>query len=151
MNKAITLTGILMLTLALATGCANRASSEMGAPKTAAGHAPDATVMIDDTFVAYIGGTTLGSGTMTYKSHVYHLKLSGLDIDNPFKLNIKASGGAYLLNDPWDFVGTYVTAAKGKNALWLKNEKGVYLHLDSNMGDLARAIGGNAIEIKMYK
>lgn len=154
MRNASTLMGILMMTVALSTGCA----SQPGAPKSVAGAGTNATVMIDDTFVDYIDYGTLGAGTMAYKGKKYHFKLRGFDIGDLRSVKIKASGEVYYLDDPWDLVGTYVnapgsaaTGVKGKSSLWLKNDKGVYLRLDSQMENLALAVGGDAIVIKMHR
>ena len=57
-----------------------------------------------------------------------------------------------------DFAGEYLDArvgiaatVKGKGNLWLKNTKGVHMHLKSQLEGLALTLGGDAITVTMDK
>jgi hypothetical protein len=69
------------------------------------------------------------------------------------KLDI--TGNTYNLNDISDFPGGYfqarigLTVVKGAGGIWIKNTKGVAIHLTSHADGVALALGVDGINIEL--
>ena len=123
-----------------------------------AGQTPDATVDLDEVQIAYLVMGTLGGGTLHYQGQDYRFKVGGLGVGGAGIDKLKADGEVFGLKDPADFAGEYLDArvgiaatVKGKGNLWLKNTKGVHMHLKSQLEGLALTLGGDAITVTMDK
>lgn len=121
-----------------------------------AGQTPDATVDIDEVQIGYLVMGTLGGGTLHYQGNDYRFKIGGLGAGGVGADKLKASGEVYGLKDPADFAGEYLDAraglaatVKGGGNLWLKNGKGVHMHLKSHLEGLALTLGADALTVKM--
>jgi hypothetical protein len=121
-----------------------------------AGQPPAATVDLDEIQLGYLVMGTLGGGTLHYQATDYRFKVGGLGAGGAGIDKLKASGEVYGLQNPADFAGEYVDArlgiaatVKGKGDLWLKNDKGVHMHLKSQLEGLALTLGADALTVKM--
>ena len=117
---------------------------------------PSGTLQIDETEVmAIIGGAT-GGGKLNFKGAVQDFKVAGLTVGAKVGIeHLKVSGEVYYLTDINDFPGVYFEAeaafsvVEGAGAMWLKNDKGVTLHLKSSNEGLAINIGADGLKIEM--
>jgi hypothetical protein len=126
-----------------------------GGLSIAADEEPSGTVTIKETEVGFIIGGDWGHGTLNYEgaSHMFHLgglKLGGLGV------NVSdVTGDVYGLTDIKDFPGIYFKAEAGATAVeggvgtWVKNDKGVSLHLKAKSKGLALSIGVEGLSIGM--
>ena len=116
---------------------------------------PSATLTVKETEVGVLIGGDWGHGTLTYNGepHMFHMtgaKLGGIGITVD-----EVTGTVYHLNKLEDFAGVYfkaeagITAAKGLEGSWVKNDKGVALHLTSHSKGLALSIGVEGLKISM--
>jgi hypothetical protein len=147
--------GVLVLGL-VASGAVVRAQEDPA--QKYAGQTPDATVNLDETQIAYLVMGTLGGGTLHFQGQDYRFKVGGLGVGGAGVDKLKASGEVYGLKDAGDFAGEYLDAriglaatVKGKGDLWLKNDKGVHMHLRSQLEGLALTLGADALTVKMDK
>jgi len=109
--------------------------------------APSATLTRTETQVGFLLTGDWGHGTLTYKGepHMFHMdgaKIGGIGISK-----MKVDGSVYHLNKLSDFEGIYfkadagLTLAKGKVGSWMKNGKGVVIHLGANSEGVALQVG----------
>lgn len=116
---------------------------------------PSATLTLKETEVGVLIGGDWGHGTLTYNGepHMFHMtgaKLGGMGITVA-----EVTGTVYHLNKLEDFAGVYfkaeagITAAAGREGSWVKNDKGVALHLTSHSKGLALSIGVEGLKISM--
>jgi hypothetical protein len=124
--------------------------------KIYAGKTPDATVDIDEVQIGYLVMGTLGGGTLHYQGKDYRFKIGGLGAGGVGADKLKASGEVFGLKNPADLGGEYLDArvgiaatVKGKGNLWLKNGKGVHMHLKTQLEGLSLTLGADALTIKM--
>jgi hypothetical protein len=113
------------------------------------------TLTIDETQVMLIVGGTYGDGTLNFQDAAHKFKIKGLKLGGIGIHKVMLTGDVYHLNDIKDFSGVYfaaeagITVVKGVGGFWLKNSKGVTLHLTSETEGLALAIGVEGLNIKM--
>ena len=105
--------------------------------------------------VAWVGSGTMGGGTLIMDGKEYPFRLAGLGIGGYGASSIDASGVVYNLPSMEAFAGTYGNARmgmtggdSGKGKLWLKNEDGVVIKLESKMRGLALGTGVDGILIQ---
>ena len=146
-------TGVFVLGL-IASGASVKAQDDPA--QKYAGKTPDATVDLDEVQIGYLVMGTLGGGTLHYQGKDYRFKLGGLGAGGVGADKLKASGEVFGLKNPADFAGEYLdgrigfaATVKGKGELWLKNSKGVHMHLKTQLEGLALTLGGDAITVKM--
>ena len=146
-------TGVFVLGL-IASGASVKAQDDPA--QKYAGKTPDATVDLDEVQIGYLVMGTLGGGTLHYQGKDYRFKLGGLGAGGVGADKLKASGEVYGLKNPADLAGEYLDArvgiaatVKGKGNLWLKNDKGVHMHLKSQLEGLALTLGADALKVKM--
>ena len=119
----------------------------------AADEAPSATVHITETQVGLLLTGDWGHGTLKYKgkNHMFHMggaKIGGIGVS---KMDV--NGSVYYLKKREDFAGVYfkadagLTLAVGKSGSWLKNDKGVVIHLGADSEGLALQIGLEGLKI----
>jgi hypothetical protein len=115
--------------------------------------APSATLTISETQVGFVLTGDWGHGTLTYQGqdHMFHMggaKIGGIGISS-----MKVDGSVYYLENLQDFEGLYfkadagLTLAKGKVGSWLKNDKGVVIHLGANSEGVALQIGVEGLKV----
>lgn len=98
---------------------------------------PSGTIVIDQTQVELILGGDIGKGHLSTGGANYTFKTGGLKLGGVGIHTEHLVGHAYDMRSAADFEGTYfeaeagITVAKGKGGMWMKNAKGVTIHLHS--------------------
>jgi len=118
---------------------------------------PDCTVTISETDFAIILGGTFGGGKLMCKGKVHDFKIGGLSVGaNVGMTKIKAKGEVYDLKDVSKFPGAYAkfdmagAAGGGGGVLYLKNEHGVVMKLESEGKGLQLNVGSaSGVVVKM--
>jgi hypothetical protein len=120
------------------------------------GQKPDGTVEMHQFQAAFIGSGDAGSGTLHYQGRSYPFKVGGLGIGGIGVSTIEANGEVYGLKKVEDLAGAYVQGRygfafgdKSGGQLWLKNDKGVILHLAAKRTGLMLSLGGDAVVITL--
>jgi hypothetical protein len=114
---------------------------------------PSGTLHMEETEVGLLIGGDWGKGTLTYNGSEYPFKATGAKLGGAGITEAKVHGDVYNLADVEDFYGLYfkaeagITADKGREGSWIKNDKGVTLHLTSDSEGLALSIGVEGLEI----
>ena len=119
--------------------------------------APSGTIVIDETQVSLLIGGDIGGGTLLFGDNSYSFKSKGLKLGSVGVHKVHLVGKVYHLNNVADFPGDYFVAEIGvtvtdfdKEGLWLKNSKGVTLHMKSSGGEgLSLGIGTEGFKITM--
>lgn len=132
--------------LALVTGTAIAQQRTLG-PQTG-------TVKIEQISVAFIASGQLGGGTFTFRGRSYPISVGGLGIGGIGASRVLASGRVYGLKDRTDLAGAYVQLKEGwavgragQGRIWLKNDKGVTISLDTRRQGLEATIGADGVVI----
>jgi hypothetical protein len=142
--KSIRSFGILLSTLALLM---------VGGFAAAEDAKPSGTLTLKETEVGLIIGGDWGKGTMTFNGAEHAFKLTGAKIGGAGITVSEVSGDVYHLANVADFYGTYfkaeagITGVKGREGSWVKNDKGVSLHLTSKSEGLALSVGVEGLKI----
>ena len=118
---------------------------------------PSGTVEIDETQAMLIVGGSAGEGKLHFQGQSYAFTTGGVRVGGIGAHRIYMTGDVYHLNDIADFPGVYFQAEagvtggkKGAGAAWVKNSKGVSLHLKTSKEEgIALAIGAEGIKITM--
>ena len=132
--------------MALVTGTAIAQQRTLG-PQTG-------TVKIEQISVAFIASGQLGGGTFTFRGRSYPISVGGLGIGGIGASRVLASGRVYGLKDRTDLAGAYVQLKEGwavgragQGRIWLKNDKGVTISLDTRRQGLEATIGADGVVI----
>ena len=119
---------------------------------------PSGTIKIDQTQVELILGGDIGKGHLSTGGMNYTFKTGGLKLGGIGVHRDHLVGDVYGSNEAADVAGTYfeaeagITVAKGKGGMWLKNSKGVSLHLKSASDTgLALSVGVEGFNIHDLK
>jgi len=115
------------------------------------------TVVIDETQVSLILGGDMGGGVVVMGDESRSFKTTGVKLGGIGVHKLHLVGNVYDLKKMEDFAGVYATFQMGatlgyadKNALWLKNTKGVKINLKSSAGEgVSLAIGVEGLDIIM--
>ena len=116
---------------------------------------PSATLVIDETQVMALIGGSMGGGTLLLGDDSYSFKTGGLKLGGVGVQSVHVTGDVYHLNKVKDFSGTYIeleagaTLVKGSGGLWMKNGKGVTLHLKSKGEGLALSLSAGGLKITL--
>jgi len=118
---------------------------------------PSGTLVIDETQVMLLIGGDMGGGTLLLGGKSHSFKTGGLKIGGVGIHKLHLTGDVYDLNDVADFPGVYFAAQAGATlgnagvgAIWLKNSKGVSLHLKSSGSQgIALSVGVEGLKISM--
>jgi len=118
---------------------------------------PSGTLVIDETQVMLLIGGDMGGGTLLFGDNSYSFKTGGIKIGGVGVHKVHMVGEVYDLNDIADFPGVYFLAEagaplgdSGAGALWLKNSKGVALHIKtSSAKGIALSVGVEGFKITM--
>jgi hypothetical protein len=120
------------------------------------GKRPDATVEMNQVQAAFIGSGGGGSGTLNYNGRSYPFAVGGLGIGGIGASTINANGEVFGLAKVADFPGAYAQGRYGvvvgdasAGDLWLRNDKGVIMHLKAKRTGLMLSLGGDAVVISM--
>jgi hypothetical protein len=116
---------------------------------------PSATLVIEETQVMALIGGAMGGGTLLIDDDSHSFKTGGLKFGGVGVQKIHVTGNVYHLDKLKDFPGTYIefevgaSVVKGAGELWLKNDKGVTLHLQSKSSGLAFDLSASGLKISM--
>ena len=118
---------------------------------------PSGTLVIDETQVMLLLGGDMGGGTLLFGDNSYSFKTGGIKIGGVGVHKVHMVGEVYDLNDIADFPGVYFVAEAGATlgdsgtaAIWLKNSKGVSLHMKtSEAKGIALSVGVEGLKITM--
>ena len=118
---------------------------------------PSGIIEIEETQAMLILGGSSGEGTLHFQGKSYAFTTGGIKVGGIGVHQIHMTGEVYHLNDIADFPGVYFQAEagvtggkKGAGAAWVKNSKGVSLHLKTSKEEgLALAVGAEGIKITM--
>jgi hypothetical protein len=145
--------GLAVAALLPFAGCS---SSQNNDQQSLNGKTPDGTVEMNQVQAAFIGSGGGGSGSLNFRGRTYPFAVGGLGIGGIGASTINANGEVYGLNSLADFPGAYAQGRYGAvigNAsagdLWLRNEKGVIMHLKAKRTGLMLSLGGDAVVISM--
>jgi hypothetical protein len=123
---------------------------------TALAQEPSGTVTIDEYQLAYIFSGSVGGGKLTFQGNTYDFKVGGLGIGGIGASHISAYGEVYNLKEVVAFPGTFAQGAvgysvtnQGEGQLWLQNQNGVVLHLQTSQQGLGLTAGVSGILISM--
>ena len=107
---------------------------------------------------AFVVGTGVGSGTLTFEGRTYSFTLIGSLTGLGALSTLQASGGVYKLKDVSQFSGAYIqgtgslaitTTATGE--LWLENRNGVIMRLTAQQAGLTFSSGRYEIFIELTR
>ena len=118
---------------------------------------PSGTIVIDETQVMLLIGGDAGEGTLVMHSNgdVHKFKVKGVKLGGIGIQTKHMTGEVYNLDDIKDFAGTYFTAeagiavVKGAGGSWMKNSKGVVMHLKSAAEGVALSVGVEGLEVEL--
>ena len=116
---------------------------------------PSGSIHIDEWQIMALAETQFGHGTLGFNGKVYKFKILGFGAGGVGVHKISVTGHVYNLDNVADFAGVYfearagITVAKGIGGLWVKNDKGVALHLKTHTEGLALAIGVDGLKIDL--
>jgi hypothetical protein len=114
---------------------------------------PSGTLTMKETEVGLILGGDWGKGTLSFAGGEHAFKMGGAKIGGVGITVAEVSGEVYQLENVGDFYGTYfkaeagITGVVGREGSWVKNGKGVSLHLKSDSKGLALSIGVEGLKI----
>ena len=133
-----------------ATGCSNLAKP---GPQSIAGMSPTGTVSLTEIIAVGAAG---GKGTLYFQGGSYPFKLVGGVTGGGGASNTEASGDVYNLQTLSDFPGLYTQSSgepglekSGPSDLWLRNKKGVVLHVTGKQSGVTLSLGREEILIEM--
>lgn len=111
-------------------------------------------VRIEQIQVAFIGSGEIGGGTLAFRGRSYPITVGGLGIGGIGASKVTASGRVYGLHRVGDFAGPYVqlregwaVGRQGRGSVWLKNDKGVTISLDTRRQGLQLSLGADGVII----
>ena len=115
---------------------------------------PSATISIHQLQVAFVGSGAIGGGTLNYGGHSYPISVNGLGVGGIGASQLSATGVVYGLHNREDLAGVYgqiragwALGEQGGGTLWLKNDKGVAMKLQTQRRGLQLALGADGVII----
>ena len=114
---------------------------------------PSGTLTLKETEVGLLLGGDWGKGTLNFAGAEHPFKMTGAKVGGIGVTVAEVSGSVYKLTNLDDFYGTYfkaeagITGVEGREGSWVKNSKGVTLHLKSDSEGLALSIGVEGLKI----
>lgn len=117
---------------------------------------PSASITMEAVSAAFIGSGQGGEGTLFFKGQSYPFYVGGLGIGGIGASTITAKGKVYRLNSLADFPGAYgqirygaVAGEKSTGEMWLKNAKGVIIHVDTERTGLMLSLGADGMVLTL--
>jgi hypothetical protein len=138
-----------LLMFLMVTACSTTSTTMVVDPNASA------QVKIDETQVMLILGGSDGKGLLDMKGEVHAFKIAGVKLGGMGIDEMHMTGNVYNLNKLEDFAGTYfeadaaATVVKGAGGTWMKNSKGVSIHLKGSSDGLSLGLGVEGVEISM--
>jgi len=118
---------------------------------------PSGTLTFEEKQIMAIVGGSSGFGTLKFNGAETLFKVSGVSVGASIGVHkLKVSGEVYDLKDVADFSGMYLefeagaTLVEGASGMWLKNDKGVTLHLKSENEGVALELGSGGLNISVW-
>lgn len=114
---------------------------------------PSGTIHINETQVMFMVGGDIGGGSLLFNGEIYTFKTSGLKLGGVGVHKLELTGDVYDLHKASDLDGVYfvaeagATLIKGKGGFWLKNDKGVTIHLKASAEGVALNLGVEGLHI----
>ena len=115
---------------------------------------PSANITIKQLQVAFVGSGAIGGGTLNFEGRSYPISVKGLGVGGIGASQLSASGVVYGLKDRADFPGVFAEIRsgwalgdQGAGTLWLKNDKGVTMKLQTQRRGLQLALGAEGVII----
>jgi hypothetical protein len=148
MSKFIKIVTVLFA-IAMIFGCASTGKDQKAA------ELPSGSIHIEEWEVLAIAETQWGHGTLGYNGKTYKFKILGFGAGGVGVHKISVTGHVYKLDKLADFSGDYfearagITVAEGVGGDWVKNSKGVTLHLKTHAEGVALAIGVDGLKITL--
>jgi hypothetical protein len=145
----ITKIAAILFIIAMVFGCAPSRTDQKAA------ELPSGSIHVKEWQIAAMAETEWGHGTLGYNGKLYKFKIGGIGAGGMGIDKITATGHVYNLNKVADFAGIYfearagITVAKGAGGLWVKNAKGVALHLKMHTEGVALSIGADGLKITL--
>ena len=134
-------------------GCSSSQSID---PQSLQGRTPDGTVEMNQVQAAFIGSGGGGSGTLFFRGRSYPFAVGGLGVGGIGASTLNAAGEVYGLSSVAEFPGAYAQGRMGfafgnssAGDLWLRNDRGVIMHLAARRSGLMLSLGGDAVVISM--
>ena len=127
----------------------------IGASVAAAEEKPSGTIHFDEEQFMFLLGGDSGQGILNFKGKKYGFTTAGITAGGVGYHKITASGNVYHLNKASDLGGTYfvlrvgLTVAGGEGGQWLRNSKGVTIHINTTQEGLALGFGVEGLTITM--
>jgi hypothetical protein len=118
---------------------------------------PDGTVKMTGTSIAAGVGFSWGSGVLTYQGKEYPFSISGLSAGDIGVSTAELSGEVFNLKNLADFDGNYagvsagITVAGGGNAMAMKNQNGVVMHVVASTRGLTFKLGVDGMKVELKK
>ena len=131
------------------TGCATTGTDQKAA------ELPSGSLHVDEWQVMAIVETQWGHGTLGYNGKTYKFKILGFGVGGLGVHKMSITGHVYHHDKLTDFSGIYfearagITVVKGSGGLWIKNSKGVTLHLKTHAKGAALALGVDGLKIEL--
>ena len=125
-----------------------------GSSPVSAGTPVSGTVRFTSNQILAYGSVQSGDGVLAYRGRKHPFTVSGVGVGGMGIQSMTAAGNVYNLDRASDFEGTYaqarlgMTIGSGRSNMWLKNEKGVSMHVKANTQGLALATGAEGMVIK---
>ena len=142
--------GFALALLLAASGCSNMAKP---GPQSIQGMVPVGTVSMTEYILA---GAVGGRGTLNFQGLSHSFKLGGGVTGGGGASESQVSGEVYGLNNISDFAGLYTQSTGGAGVdrsstsdLWLRNSKGVVLHLTGTQTGMILSLGREEVLIEM--
>ena len=114
---------------------------------------PSGSIVINETQVMLMVGGDIGGGSLLFNGEIYTFKTSGLKLGGVGVHKLELTGDVYHLNKASDLDGVYfvaeagATLVKGKGGFWMKNDKGVTIHLKASAEGVALNLGVEGFHI----
>jgi hypothetical protein len=114
---------------------------------------PDATISFSEWEYGLILNGNNGHGVLSYGEHEYVFHMAGAKVGGLGVTHSESTGDVYNLKSVDDLVGKYFTAEAGATGVvggsgtWIKNSKGVSIHIKSKSKGLALSIGVGGLRI----
>ncbi|MFT4591201.1 MAG: hypothetical protein ACI80M_000515 [Gammaproteobacteria bacterium] len=127
----------------------------VGGLATADDDAPSGTVTIKEHEAGLIFGGDWGHGTLNFGEEVHMFHMGGIKVGGLGFTASTVTGNVYNLTNLGDFSGVYLkaeagaTLAKGLVGTWVKNAKGVSIHLVQTTKGAALSIGVEGLKITL--
>jgi hypothetical protein len=127
---------------------------EKPGPQSIVGMSPVGTVSISEITVA---GGVAGKGRLEFRGRSYPFKLAGGVAGPGGAAETNAFGQVYNLSNVADFAGVYTQSSggiglstSGASELWLRNTKGVVMHLRGSTQGMTLSLGREEVIVEMF-